>query len=64
VNGSEVLVQASAHGARHRATVRVDGDAATVEWLTPQRRVSPGQTVVFYDGSDTHVLGAGIVAPG
>ena len=63
MHGTEVLVQASAHGARHRAVVSVDGDGATVEWLRPQRRVSPGQTVVFYDTGDMFVLGGGIVNP-
>ena len=60
-DGLEVLVQASAHGARHRAVLRLHGEGATVEWSRPQRRVSPGQTVVFYDADDTVVLGGGIV---
>ena len=61
VHGTEVLVQSSAHGARQRAVVSVDGDFATVRWVRPQRRVSPGQTVVFYDTDDTVVVGGGIV---
>jgi tRNA-specific 2-thiouridylase len=60
VAGREVLVQSSAHGARARARVRVDGAEATVEWSSPQRRVAPGQTVVFYDETDRAVLGGGI----
>jgi tRNA-specific 2-thiouridylase len=31
-----------------------------VRWAEPQRRVSPGQSVVFYDHTDTYVLGGGI----
>jgi tRNA-specific 2-thiouridylase len=31
-----------------------------VEWQQPQRRVAPGQSVVFYDPTDTRVLGGGI----
>jgi tRNA-specific 2-thiouridylase len=53
-----VLVQCSAHGAVQEATV-VGG---TLVWREPQRRVAPGQTVVFYDPSDTFVLGGAIVA--
>ena len=37
-----------------------DGDDVVVRWHEPQRRVAPGQTVVFYDLTDTHVLGGGI----
>jgi tRNA-uridine 2-sulfurtransferase len=58
-----VLVQCSAHGSPLAATITpagaADGDVR-VEWLQPQRRVSPGQSVVFYDPSDTYVLGGGI----
>ena len=55
----DVLVQCSAHGAPkpghlHR---RPDGDVV-VRWLTPQRRVAPGQSVVFYDGD--LVVGGGV----
>ena len=61
VNDSRVLVQGSAHGARHSATVSIHGDVAVLTWTTPQRRISPGQTVVFYDMDDAVVLGGGIV---
>lgn len=54
-----VLVQTSAHGATNPADL--DGDGV-VTWLEPQRVVAPGQSVVFYDASDTIVLGGGIVA--
>ena len=63
LHGTSVLVQGSAHGARAAARVDVHGDSATLTWERPQRRISPGQTVVFYDPSDTAVLGGGIVTP-
>jgi tRNA-specific 2-thiouridylase len=50
------LVQCSAHG--RPAAARVDREG-TVWWDEPQRRVAPGQAVVFYDPSDTYVLGGG-----
>lgn len=57
-----VRVQCSAHGATAPATL-VTGDRddeAVVAWATPQRRVAPGQSVVFYDASDRRVLGGGV----
>jgi tRNA-uridine 2-sulfurtransferase len=60
VNG-EVLVQCSAHGTAHPGTVTSVADGAcVVEWTQPQRRVAPGQSVVFYDPSNRYVLGGGI----
>jgi tRNA-specific 2-thiouridylase len=56
----EALVQSSAHGEPHPATVRVIGDDVEVQWHAPQRRVAPGQSVVLYDPSNTFVLGGGI----
>jgi tRNA-specific 2-thiouridylase len=53
-----VLVQCSAHGAVQPAVVAGE----TLHWSVPQRRVAPGQSVVFYDASDTIVLGGAIVA--
>jgi tRNA-specific 2-thiouridylase len=61
VNGIEVLVQGSAHGDRGAGVVAIDGDELTIRWSRPHRRIAPGQTVVFYDDSDTMVLGGGIV---
>jgi tRNA-specific 2-thiouridylase len=71
VQGATVLVQGSAHGERHEAVVEVPGDRSTgtqvtgsnvrLVWSRPQRRISPGQTVVLYDPTDTFVLGGGIV---
>jgi tRNA-specific 2-thiouridylase len=31
-----------------------------VRWNSPQRRVAPGQSVVFFDPTDSYVLGGGI----
>ena len=56
----EVLVQTSAHGTPHEATIEHDGDSVEVTWRDPQRRVAPGQSVVFYDLGDRYVLGGGI----
>lgn len=63
-----VLVQASAHGATHPADVTADvtvsdvtaDGVVRVRWHRPQRRIAPGQSIVFYDGTDTRVLGGGI----
>jgi len=55
ING-DVMVQCSAHGTSLPA--RLHG--LTVRWRTPQRRVAPGQSVVFFDPSDRYVLGGGI----
>jgi tRNA-specific 2-thiouridylase len=61
-----VLVQTSAHGAVAPADLSVPEpgtDPAVgelmVRWAEPHRRVAPGQSVVFYDGSDRYVLGGG-----
>ena len=56
----DVLVQSSAHGATEPAVVTAEGHHVRVQWQQPQRRVSPGQSVVFYDTTDTYVLGGGI----
>ena len=64
VDGSvegRVLVQCSAHGTPQRAHVeRSARDVVDVTWESQQRRIAPGQSVVFYDPSDTRVLGGGI----
>ena len=58
------LVQCSAHGEPRRASIGVDrgvdDESITVTWAEPQRRIAPGQSVVFYDATDTRVLGGGI----
>jgi len=55
----DVLVQCSAHGDAHAANLDADG---LLHWHEPQRRISPGQSAVFYDLTDTFVLGGGIAA--
>ena len=55
--------QCSAHGATATAITTFAGpDTVEVAWDTPQRRVAPGQSIVFYDESDQIVLGGGIAA--
>jgi tRNA-specific 2-thiouridylase len=57
----DVLVQSSAHGTPHPAVVRIIGDGTVeVEWSKAQRRIAPGQSVVFYDVTNSFVLGGGI----
>jgi tRNA U34 2-thiouridine synthase MnmA/TrmU len=64
------LVQSSAHGAAHEATIglvggMVDGrvaDRVDVEWVESQRRIAPGQSVVVYDLADRRVIGGGVAA--
>jgi len=59
----DVLVQCSAHGVPQPATISAqhsDGqDIVLVTWKRPQRRIAPGQSVVFYDLADRCVLGGG-----
>jgi len=59
-----VLVQCSAHGAPQSADIAVDDDGAgvSVRWSEPQRRVAPGQSIVFYDLGNRRVLGGGTAA--
>lgn len=53
-----VLVQCSAHGEAHRAVLH----GSTLQWDRPQKRVAPGQSVVFYDpAAPDEVLGGAIV---
>jgi tRNA-specific 2-thiouridylase len=56
----EVLVQCSAHGRPAAARLVAGTDSAEVRWSCSQRRVAPGQSVVFYDAGDTRVLGGGL----
>jgi tRNA-uridine 2-sulfurtransferase len=55
-----VLVQCSAHGEPHPASVRPSGAGATatVHWDSPRPRVAPGQSVVLYERDE--VVGGGI----
>ena len=59
--GVSVMVQCSAHGETAAATLRANGGDVQLEWCDPHMRVSPGQSVVFYDPTDTYVVGGGIV---
>jgi tRNA-specific 2-thiouridylase len=57
-----VLAQASAHGEPIAVESLCFDDLngrVTMRWSAPQRRVAPGQSIVFYDGDV--VLGGGIV---
>jgi tRNA-specific 2-thiouridylase len=57
----DVLVQSSAHGTPHPAVVRLASDGTIeVRWVERQRRIAPGQSVVFYDVTNSYVLGGGI----
>ncbi len=62
-----VEVQTSAHGSPRDAMIEAADDddpvgrTVVVRWLEPQRRVAPGQSVVFYDGDE--VLGGGPAQP-
>ena len=57
----DVLVQSSAHGSVHGATVEITGPSSVVvNWRDPQRRIASGQSVVFYDVTNSYVLGGGI----
>jgi tRNA-specific 2-thiouridylase len=59
----EVLVQCSAHGSPRPAHVRpVGASSVVIEWVTAERRVAPGQSIVVYDDTDTRVLGGGRAA--
>ena len=55
-HSGEVMVQCSAHGVAVPAVLQHD----TVRWHSPQRRVAPGQSVVFFDLANQYVIGGGI----
>jgi tRNA U34 2-thiouridine synthase MnmA/TrmU len=38
-----------------------DAGRVVATWSEPQRRISPGQSAVFYDADDRYVLGGGLV---
>jgi tRNA-uridine 2-sulfurtransferase len=61
VVGQDVLAQCSAHGEpRRAAVVEVGTDVFALSWAQPERRVSPGQSVVLYDLDDDCVIGGGV----
>ena len=37
-------------------------EGTTLVWTTPQRRVAPGQSIAFYDISDTELIGGATAA--
>jgi tRNA-specific 2-thiouridylase len=49
-------VQLRAHGAAHRAVVRVEGERVVAELVDPAQGVAAGQAAVIYDG--TRVVGS------
>ncbi|NDH47049.1 MAG: hypothetical protein EBX99_04245, partial [Acidimicrobiia bacterium] len=56
-------VQCSAHGDANLAHIETDTDGhVVVRWHAPQRRISPGQSAVFYDEAGEVVLGGGVVS--
>jgi len=58
---NDVLVQSSAHGAAIHATVEIlSSNSVRITWNKAQRRIAPGQSVVLYNMTNTHVLGGGI----
>ena len=62
---NDVLVQSSAHGQVYPATIEISGDydaTVRVNWSSPQRRIAPGQSVVFYDATNRYVIGGGIAS--
>jgi tRNA-specific 2-thiouridylase len=57
------MVQTSAHGATQPALLEeVDTTSVVVRWREAQRKVAPGQSVVFYDVTDRLVLAGGIAS--
>jgi tRNA-specific 2-thiouridylase len=58
---NDVLVQSSAHGVALPATVEVLTESEIrLNWLVPQRRIAPGQSVVLYNVTNSYVLAGGI----
>ncbi len=55
----EALVQIRSRHEAAPGRVRVTALGAEVEWLKPQRAVTPGQSAVFYDGDE--VVGGGTI---
>lgn len=52
-----LVVQCAAHGEPKAASLQ----STSLRFAEPQRRIAPGQSVVFYDRSDIYVLGGAIV---
>lgn len=60
--GMPARVQTRAHGEAHPARVSLREGALAVSFLTPTRRVAPGQSIVCYDWETDQVVLAGGVA--
>ncbi|TCJ30100.1 tRNA 2-thiouridine(34) synthase MnmA [Nocardioides jejuensis] len=60
LDGPEVTVQLRAHGAEHRASVRVAGESVEIDLLDAASGIAPGQAAVIYDGS--RVVGSATIA--
>ena len=60
--GPRPVLCARRDGDRRRSRSRVTRARSRSTWDAPQRRVAPGQSVVFYDAADRLVLGGGIAA--
>ncbi|MFP6570917.1 MAG: tRNA 2-thiouridine(34) synthase MnmA [Dehalococcoidia bacterium] len=58
-SGARVEARIRYHGADIPAVVIPEGDRAVVEFESPQRAITPGQAVVFYDAD--RVLGGGMI---
>ncbi|HWJ66959.1 MAG TPA: tRNA 2-thiouridine(34) synthase MnmA [Nocardioides sp.] len=56
LDGDGVTVQLRAHGAEHRAVVRVGDGVLDIELVDHAEGIAPGQTAVVYDG--TRVVGS------
>ena len=56
----EGTVQLRAHGAEHRAVVRVSGEHVDIDLLDPAEGIAPGQAAVIYDG--TRVVGSATIS--
>lgn len=59
LDGPDVTVQLRAHGAEHRAVVRVGEASLAVELIDHAHGIAPGQAVVVYDG--TRVVGSATI---
>lgn len=59
LDGEAVTVQLRAHGAEHRAVVRVGDGVLEVDLVDHASGIAPGQAVVVYDG--TRVLGSATI---
>jgi len=59
LDGDDVTVQLRAHGAEHRAVVRVGTDRLTIDLIDHAEGIAPGQAAVVYDG--TRVVGSATI---